>query len=69
MNPRTMDKIAKVVLWAVGCFLIALLVCFIGYMLYKGLPILSFHFLFGMPSDIAAGGGVGPQLFNTFYIY
>ena len=68
MNPRTMDKVAKVVLWAVGCFLIALLVCFIGYMLYKGLPILSFHFLFGMPSDIAAGGGVGPQLFNTFYI-
>ncbi|MFA7067994.1 MAG: phosphate ABC transporter permease PstA, partial [Acidaminococcaceae bacterium] len=68
MNPKTMDKIAKIVLWAVGVFLIALLIVFIGYMLYKGLPILSLQFLFGMPSDIEAGGGVGPQLFNTFYI-
>lgn len=68
MNPKTMDKIAKIVLWVVGCFLIALLIALIGYMLYKGLPVLSLHFLFGMPSDIEAGGGVGPQLFNTFYI-
>ena len=48
--------------------LIAILAAFLGYMLYKGLPILSPKFIFGMPSDTEAGGGVGPQLFNTIYI-
>jgi phosphate transport system permease protein len=41
---------------------------FIGYLLYKGLPVLTPHFLFGMSSDTETGGGVGPQLFNTMYI-
>jgi phosphate transport system permease protein len=44
------------------------LALFIGYMLYKGLPMLTPGVVFGMPSDTEAGGGVGPQLFNTVYI-
>lgn len=68
MSAKTVDKLAKGVLWAVGAFLIGLLAVFLGYMLCKGLPVLSYNFLFGMPSDTVAGGGVGPQLFNTFYI-
>ena len=68
MNAKTQDKLAKITLWFIGFLLIAILAVFLGYMLYKGLPVLSPQFIFGMPSDTEAGGGVGPQLFNTLYI-
>ncbi len=68
MSAKTVNKVAISVLWAVGFLLITILIVFIGYLLYKGLPVLTPHFLFGMPSDTEAGGGVGPQLFNTIYI-
>ena len=68
MNAKTQDKIAKVFLWFIGFLLIAILAAFLGYMLYKGLPVLSPTVIFGMPCDTEAGGGVGPQLFNTIYI-
>jgi phosphate transport system permease protein len=48
--------------------ILAILATFLGYMLYKGLPVLSWSFITGMSSDINAGGGVGAQLFNSFYI-
>ena len=50
MNAKTQDKIAKVFLWFIGFLLIAILAAFLGYMLYKGLPVLSPKFIFGMPS-------------------
>ena len=68
MNAKTQDKLAKITLWFIGFLLIAILAAFLGYMLYKGLPVLSPQFIFGMPSDTEAGNGVGPQLFNTLYI-
>lgn len=68
MNKKTQDKLAKTGLWLVGIFLVGILALFIGYMFYKGLPMLTPGFVFGMPSDTEAGGGVGPQLFNTVYI-
>lgn len=68
MNPKTMDKLAKATLWTIGYLLISILVLFIGYMLYKGLPVLTPHFLFSASSDTDAGGGIAGQLFNTFYI-
>ena len=68
MSSKTVSQMAQVFLWAVGILLIAVLTIFIGYILYQGLPVLTPNFLLGMPSDTEAGGGVGPQLFNTFYI-
>ena len=68
MNKR-IDAFATVLLWTAGLSILAILVCFLGYMLVKGLPVLvKPGFLFGMPSDVRAGGGVGPELFNSFYI-
>ena len=68
MSAQWQNKLAKAILWAAGFLIIGILAAFLGYMLYKGLPVLSFDFIFGKPSDITAGGGVGPQFFNTFYI-
>lgn len=68
MNAKLENKIAKAGLWLIGSFILALLAAFLGYILYQGLPVLSFHFIFGKSSDIMAGGGVGGQLFNSFYM-
>lgn len=68
MNARAVDRVATIVLWGAGLLIISVLVVFLGYILLKGLPVLSPAFVFGPSSDTAAGGGVGAQLFNTFYI-
>ena len=68
MNTKIQNDIARAGLWTVGIFILALLAAFLGYILYKGLPVLNLHFIFGKSSDIMAGGGVGAQLFNSFYM-
>ncbi len=56
------------VLWAAALSIIMLLAFFIGYLLYLGAPTISWHFLTSPPSEINAGGGIGPEIFNSFYI-
>lgn len=68
VSTKTQNNIAVGGLWLVGFFILALLAAFLGLILYKGLPVLSFNFVFGKSSDIMAGGGVGSQLFNSFYM-
>ena len=68
MNAKVENQIAKAGLWLVGAFILGLLAAFLGYLLYKGLPVLTPHFIFGKSSDIMAGGGVGSQLSNSFYM-
>lgn len=68
MNSRLTDHIATGIFWICGITILGILLTILSYIFYKGLPVLSWNFLFGMPSDIRAGGGVGPQLFNTLYI-
>lgn len=54
--------------WLSGILIILLLSWFIIRILGDGLPYLTSKFIFGKPQEIMAGGGVGPQLFNSFYI-
>ncbi len=68
MNAKVTNSIATAVMWLVGFLILGILIFFLGYILYRGLPVLSFDFMFGKSSDIEAGGGVGPQLFNSFYL-
>lgn len=68
MNAKMMDSLVTGILWIAGFLILGILASFLGYILYKGLPILSIDFIFGKPSDLEAGGGVGPQFFNSFYI-
>ncbi|MBP2634303.1 MAG: phosphate transporter, permease protein PstA [Firmicutes bacterium] len=67
-SARIQDKLATGIMWLAGILILVILVTFLGYMLIKGLPVLSWNFITGMSSDINAGGGVGPQFFNSFYI-
>jgi len=68
MSARTMDKLATGIMCLGAILILGILIAFLVYILYKGIPVLSWSFIFGKPSEIAAGGGVGPQLFNSFYI-
>jgi len=68
MSARLTDKLATLVMWLAAIVILGILIAFLGYILYKGVPVLSLDFIFGKPSEIRAGGGVGPQLFNSFYI-
>ena len=45
-------------------FIIGLLYNILG----KGLPKLSLDFLVKLPDELEAGGGIGPFLFNSFYV-
>ena len=68
MNAKKVDKIATFILYAISTFIVLLLGLFIVYILYKGGSMLKPSFLFGKPKISGAGGGIGPQLLNSFYM-
>jgi phosphate transport system permease protein len=65
---RIADSIATVVLWAMATSIIVLLGAFIIYMIYLGWSALTPSFIFGVPQETTAGGGIGPEIYNSFYI-
>ncbi|MFD0870149.1 MULTISPECIES: phosphate ABC transporter permease PstA [Paenibacillus] len=65
---KTTDRIATVYFWVMGIVIVAILAWFLIRILGDGLPHISWSFVTGKPSEMTAGGGVGPQLFNSFYI-
>ncbi len=68
ISPKVIDQVANLGLWLSGLIILGILAAFLTYILYKGLPVLTWDFITGMSTDTRAGGGVGPQLFNSFYI-
>lgn len=68
MNSKFKDKMWTGILYIISSFVVLLLVALIGYILFKGLGTLTPSFLFGDPKIGEAGGGIGPQLFNSFYM-
>jgi phosphate transport system permease protein len=65
---RTADRVATALLWAAGLLILAILAAFLVRILGRGLPAIDWRFLTTKPSSMMEGGGVGPELFNTFYI-
>lgn len=68
MSSKVTDRIATILFWAAGILILLILGWFLYRILGDGLPQLSWKFITGKPEEIMAGGGVGPQLFNSFYI-
>lgn len=68
MNSKLTNNIANLVFWMFGFTILGILIWFLWHILAAGLPHLSWDFITGKPQEIIAGGGVGPQLFNSFYI-
>ncbi len=61
------DRIATAFLWAIGIFVVVILLAIIVHFLLAAVGTLSPSFLFGDPSDTDVGG-VGPVLWNSIYI-
>lgn len=64
---RFADVGATIVLWLMALSIILMLAAFIGYLFYLGFGALSWQFITGAPSQ-NAGGGIGPEIYNSFYI-
>ena len=65
---RVTDRIATALLWAAAFGVLILLAFFIGYIVFLGWHAISWHFLTSPPSEVDAGGGIGPEIYNSFYI-
>ncbi|MFC9709256.1 phosphate ABC transporter permease PstA [Paenibacillus sp. JNUCC31] len=63
-----MDRLFTGTVWGIGIVVILFIVGLLFLLLEKGLPLLSWDFLYGVPSEIEEGGGIGPALFNSFYV-
>lgn len=68
MNNKTQDKIATAFMYFVSFFVVLILLLFIIYIFKQGIGALGFDFLFGSPKLTKEGGGIGPALFNSFYM-
>jgi phosphate transport system permease protein len=68
MKAKIVDSIATFVFYLIALIIVAVLAGLLGYILYHGLPKLSWHFITSPPQIFKAGGGIGPQLFNSIYL-
>jgi len=61
------DRLATATLWGIAIFTVVVLVAIILHFVLAALGTLSLSFLFGDPSDTEVGG-IGPLLWNSFYM-
>ncbi|MFD1887355.1 phosphate ABC transporter permease PstA [Paenibacillus wenxiniae] len=65
---KTADKVATVVIIVFALSIVAILLGLIGFIMFRGLGHISWHFLTSNPQTIREGGGIGPPLFNSLYL-
>ena len=65
---RTWNGAMRFLLYAAAAFICALLAFLIGYILYRGVPNLSWQFLSSEESVINDIQGILPAIVNTFYV-
>lgn len=68
MNAKIADRIATIIIYMIAVVIVLLIAALLGYVLYKGVPELSWDFISSTPEVFKTGGGIGPQLFNSFYL-
>lgn len=68
MSAKIKDRIATFTLTTFAILIVVLLFILLGFILTKGWHKLTLDFITSPPSITTAGGGIGPQLFNSFYL-
>lgn len=63
-----MDRLATTILMTFAVLIIGLLFGLIGFILTQGWHKLTLEFITSAPDLVNAGGGIGPQLFNSLYL-
>ncbi|MBP6301450.1 MAG: phosphate ABC transporter, permease protein PstA, partial [Lactococcus sp.] len=68
MNPKKADKMATSVLYVISGIIVVILASLLLYILVRGLPHISWHFLTSPSKAYEVGGGIGIQLFNSIFL-
>ena len=68
MHAKKVDKLATGALYSIAIIIVAILASLLCYILFRGLPHVSWSFLTGKSSSYQAGGGIGIQLYNSFFL-
>jgi phosphate transport system permease protein len=68
LKPRTVEKIAKAVIWFAAILVMAILSFIIIYILVKGLPVINWQFLTDIPRDMGREGGVASTIVGTLMV-
>lgn len=68
MNPKVSNRIAITTLYVIASIIVLILAALLGYIIIGGLPSISWHFLTSPAKAFTSGGGIGIQLFNSFYL-
>lgn len=68
MKAKSIDKVATFIICFFALFIVVLLVGLIGFILVRGMSYINWNFLTYPPQTLRAGGGIGPQLFNSVFL-
>ncbi|MFI3102220.1 phosphate ABC transporter permease PstA [Streptococcus suis] len=68
MHAKKFDKLATGILYSIAGVIVVILTSLILYLLLRGLPHVSWDFLTSKSSSYKAGGGIGIQLYNSFFL-
>ena len=68
ISPKNAQKIMKSVFWASGIITVIILLIIIGYILFKGLPVVNLEFLLADPIDSGESGGIAPMIVSTIIV-
>ena len=68
MNAKKIDKIAIGTLYVIAGIIVTILAALILYILVRGIPHINWSFLTSRSSSYKAGGGIGVQLYNSFFL-
>lgn len=68
MSPKLTQNLAKIVLGSAVFITLSLLIFIIFYILYHGLPIVTWAFLSGSIKDMGKKGGIFPSIVSTLYL-
>ncbi|HEM6269169.1 TPA: phosphate ABC transporter permease PstA [Streptococcus suis] len=68
MHAKKFDKLATGILYSIAGVIVVILTSLILYILLRVLPHVSWDFLTSKSSSYKAGGGIGIQLYNSFFL-
>lgn len=67
MNPKTEEKVVKVLLWMSALLTVTVLVVILFYILSRGLKMINWSFLVDVPREMGSAGGIYPAIVGTIY--
>jgi len=68
VSPQTSEKIAKVLIWAAALSVLIVLIAVIIYILYQGLPKITWSFLTEIPRNMGRDGGISSAIIGTVLV-